>query len=269
MTEVTMIDPIQACENALREEWRYNDEHKIWPSQNLVIERLLERRVEMIGAYAEIHAKLHRHPHALTEFFRAVTYTAVSWSPAKAVEARQDRDRLSEINRRIAEAAGALATLLAERSEIENRSSFHAHGLYHIGEVIESASNGNYMFEWHLREPLQALRSQFDLKYWPSISACAAAIAQDAAASTVDATHPATEVATRANRASKADFFKALYINLDEYGAAGRGFIPHGFHLTDESIASIANCALGLPAETGVDGAYVKRLRQRERHQRS
>ncbi|KEZ19483.1 hypothetical protein CP98_02004 [Sphingobium yanoikuyae] len=121
------------------------------------------------------------------------------------------------------------------------------------------------MFEWHLREPLQALRSQFDLKYWPSIAACVAALADDASDSDVTTPHPATEVATRASRPSKADFFKALYANIDEYGAAGRGLIPRGFRLTDETIASLANCLLDLPAEDGVDGAYVKRLRQRER----
>lgn len=265
----TTTDPIQACEDVLREEWQYNDDRKIWPSQNRIIERLLDRRVELVDAYAEIHEKLHGHPHALKEFFRAVTYTGVSWNPAKNVKARAARDRLWEINQGIAEAAGALAALLGERSELENSSSFHAHGLYHIGEVIEAASAGNYEFEWYLREPLQALRSQFDFKYWPSMSACAAALAQDALASAIETTNIVTEAATRASRASKADFFKALYANIDEYGAAGRGFIPFGFRPTDETMASLANCVLDLSADKVVDGAYVKRLRQRERESRS
>ncbi|WP_298195198.1 hypothetical protein [Novosphingobium sp.] len=91
-----------------------------------------------------------------------------------------------------------------------------------------------------------------------------AALAEDASDSEVVTSHPATEVATRAIRPLKADFFKALYANIDEYGAAGRGLISRGFRLTDETIASLANCLLDLPAEEGVAGAYVKRLRQRE-----
>jgi len=269
MTAETTTDTTRACEDLLRQEREYNEERNIWPSQNKIIDRLLDRRVELIDAYAEIHEKLHSHPHALKEFFRALTYTGVSWNPTKNVEARAARDRLIEINRGIVEAAGALAALLEERSELENSSSFHAHGLYHVGEVIEVASAGNYMFEWHLREPLQALRAQYDFKYWPSMAACAAALAQDALTSEVETSNVVTEAATRANRASKADFFKALYANIDEYGAGGHGFISSGFRLTDETIASLANCVLDLSADQGVDGAYVKRLRQREREGRS
>ena len=262
----TITDPTQACETVLREEWQYNNDRNIWPSQNRIIERLLDRRAELVGAYAEIHEKLHNHPHGIKELFRAVTYTGVSWNPAKNAEARATRDRLSEINQGIAEAAGALSSLLSERSDLENSSSFHAHGLYHIGEVIEAASIGNYEFDWYLREPLHALRGQFDLKYWPSLSACAAALARDALMSEIETTDTATEAATRANRASKADFFKALYANINAYGAAGRGFIPHGFRLTDETIASLANCVLNLSEDKIVDGAYVKCFRQRERN---
>jgi hypothetical protein len=269
MKTTKTIDTTQACEDVLREEWRYNDEQKVWPSQNRVIERLLDRRAEMSGAYAEIHEKLHRHPHALREFFRAVTYTAVSWNPIKTVEARITRNRLAEINRQVVEAAEALAALLEERSVLENLSGFHAHSLYHINEVIERASAGNCIFDWHLKEPLQALRSQYDCKYWPSLAACVTTLAQDASEGDVETTNPVTEVATRSNRASKADFFKALYANIDEYAAAGLGFIPSGLRLTDETIASLANCLLDLPAEQVVDGSYVKRLRQRERAVRS
>jgi len=265
MTSLMATDPTQVCEDVLLEERRYNEEHNIWPSQNKIIDRLLARRVELIDAYAEIHAKLHSHPHALKEFFRAVTYAGVSWNPARNLEARATRDRLIDINQRIAEVGRALAALLEERSELENGSSFHAHGFYHIGEVIEAASAGNYLFDSYLREPLHALRAQFDFKYWPSLAACAAALAQDAMVSQPGATDAVTEVATRASRASKADFFKALYANINEYGAGGYGCLPRGLRLTDETIASIANCVLDLSADSCVDGAYVKRLRQRER----
>jgi hypothetical protein len=266
MSIAKTIDTTGACEEILREEWQYNKDNRIWPSQNRVIDRLLDRRVELGDAYAEIHQKLNAHPHAIEELFRALTYTGASWNPGKNVEARAARDRLAEINRDIADKAEALAELLEERSALENTSSFSAHNFYHIGDVIEAASVGNYLFEQYLRERLHTLRGRFDLKYWPSLGACCGAIAQDALMNDPEATNPITEAATRASRASKADFFKALFVAIDEYGAQGHGFIPTGFRLTDETIASLGNCILDLPADNGVDGAYVKRLRQRRRN---
>jgi hypothetical protein len=71
--------------------------------------------------------------------------------------------------------------------------------------------------------------------------------------------------ATSTARASRADFFKALFVAIEENSAHHHGQLPESFRLTDGSWASSANCALDLGPDELADSNYVKRLRQRLR----
>jgi hypothetical protein len=262
---MTTIDPSAICEAALREKRSYNEEHHIWPSQNLVADRLLARRPELVRAYAELDAKLSRHPHALSEFLHVLLSTAALWNPERNAEAREDRDRLVEVNREIADKANELAGLLEERDELHNRSGFYSSTHYSVCRVIEAASEENGLFRMYVKKPLHALSRQFDLKYWPKISEWVRVLARDADQAELSATDPLTEAATSAARGSRADFFKALFVAINENRVREHGFIPDDLRLTDETLAALANCALDLGPDDGVGGDYVKRLRQRER----
>jgi hypothetical protein len=70
---------------------------------------------------------------------------------------------------------------------------------------------------------------------------------------------------TEGARAGLADSFKAFFVALEEASGRNYGSLPHGFELTDRSVASLLSCALGLDPDQVVDSSYVKRLRQRQR----
>ncbi|MBP0941002.1 hypothetical protein V2K16_14460 [Pseudomonas alliivorans] len=44
-------DAVNSCEAILRKEMEYNIAHKIWPSVNRIVERMLARRIELQDAY--------------------------------------------------------------------------------------------------------------------------------------------------------------------------------------------------------------------------
>lgn len=265
MRDPIPTDPTLACEATLRAERRYNEDHEIWPSQNAVVDRLLARQPEMIRAYREIHEKLGSNPPSCREFWRIVMSTAALWNPERNAKARAGRERLITVNREIAAKAAALAALLDERSELHNTSGFAGQTHYSVFRVIDDAAKNNVMYRMNLRECLRGLSAQFDLKYWPTLGEFMQALSDDAGAAIPEAANPLTEAATQASRASKADFFKALFVAIDENRAREHGFLPNSFKLTDETLASLGTCALDLGADEIVDGAYVKRLRQRER----
>lgn len=254
------------CEAILIDAKRYNDEHSILPSENAVIDRLLARGNELKGAYEELHNKLHSHTPALQIFLQLVLSTAAFWNPDRITEARTERDALARINQQIAGKAAELTSLLNQRSDLHNTSGFVSGTHYHVCEVIEAAAKDNYRFNSYVRERLNALRTQFDLKYWPSLGDFLQALASDAADASPHATDPLTAAATEGSRPSKADFFKALFASIEENNAENCGQLPKGFKLTDNTLASLANCALDLGPDDLVDDQYVKRLRQRERN---
>ena len=94
--------PQKICESILNEEKQYNIEHKILPSENAVVDRLLSRGLELKEAYEELHEKLHKHPPALKVFLGLLLSTAAFWSPEKITKARSERDDLANINQQIA-----------------------------------------------------------------------------------------------------------------------------------------------------------------------
>lgn len=268
MATLLMPDPTQVCEDALRADKAYNVENAILPSENRIIDRLLTRRVELVSAYADIYEKLHDREHGIATILGVVTNVAAFWNPQKVADARDARVRLQEVNREIAELAMDLTGLLEERSEIGNSSGFASDTHYHIAEVIDAASSDNGFYRFHLRDELKPLKSQYDLKYWPSLAEVVRVIGQDAGDADTKATDTLTRAATTGSRGSRADFFKALFQLIRENGDANPGHLPRNFRLSDETLASLANCALDLGPDDLVDGAYVKRLRQRARELR-
>ena len=95
----------EICEAILRAERSDRVQKAILPSEIKVIDRLLDRGLELNDAYEELFNKLHDHPPALKVFFELLQSTATFWSPKKNLEARKDRDKLIEVNRKIAENA--------------------------------------------------------------------------------------------------------------------------------------------------------------------
>lgn len=226
---------------------------------------MLERQVEVQGAYWVLCDRLSARPAAIREFFDLLLRTATVWSPESAVQARGAKKRLEAVNKAIAAQAEALAALLDEREDLHNHSAFFGNTQYHVVDLVEAASVENGHFQFHLRAKLQALRAQYDLKYWPLHGDFIRVLAEDADQVEVLATNAMTETSARASRASLADFFKALFVAIHENRGAARHKFPAEFDMTDGALAAFATVVLGLGPDDLLDASYVKRLRQRER----
>jgi len=256
-------NPIKFCEEKLKSEKEYNLQHNILPIENEIIDRLLIRRTEMANVYLEICEKLATVSSGVWIFLRLIPSLAAIWNPERIAKQRVARTRLETINPEIGQCAEQLTRLLLERNEIYNKSGFSADTHYHIVDVIDVAASGNGHYRSFLKPKLDSLASQYDLKYWPTLPDLVRVIGQDAQIAEISATDPLTQAATTGPRASRADFFKALFAHVDHNIEAGH--LPPDFKLSDNALASIANCALDLGPNDLVDAAYVKRLRQRER----
>lgn len=260
-----MTDAVTACEDILRKERAISVEVEMLVGEVEVIDRLLDRKLELVDAYAELHRKLHGTPWALAKYLQSVLTTAALWNPAAVEETRTARERLRQVNRSIAKKAAELSKLLDERYSLHNESGFSGGTYYHIGQVIEAAGAEHGLYRFRVAKRFRALRSEFGLKYWPTPSACIAALGRDAEKVSLAATDRITAAATEGRRGSLTDFFRAFFEMIKENSEEENGPIPNEFWLSDDSVAALANCALDLEPEAMVDSIYVKRLRQRER----
>ncbi|MFZ6776990.1 hypothetical protein ACO0LD_09145 [Undibacterium sp. Ji83W] len=167
------------------------------------------------------------------------------------------------VNNEIAKKAAELAELMRRRDDLNNTTGFSSNTHYSICDVIKIASRNNSRFAVYVEEKLDILRTQFDLKYWPTIAECVEELANNAEAASPKASDRLTAVATDAVRPSLADFVKAFFEAINESTSRNYGHFPSDFKVTDNSLASLVNCSLNLNPEDFVDGPYIKRLRQR------
>lgn len=126
-------------------------------------------------------------------------------------------------------------------------------------------ARGHYRFEHWVKEPLDSLCSEFDLKYWPDLDDLLNALAQDAAGAEIVATDPLTRAATECGRAGLAAVFRALLAGIEEQKGASDPSWPADFRPTDATLATLISAALNLGPEELVGAECVKRLRQRYR----
>lgn len=257
------------CEEFLLAEKRSNIENQILPSEVAIVDRLLSRSLELTDAYDDLYANLHHHPKALDAFLGALLSTAAFWNPKKMDEARQRRRHLDEVNRKISEHAAALAELLDERSDLHDVSGFISETHDHVCDVVEDAAKSNHLFKFYVQDRLKQLHCQFDMRYWPSLGEFASALALDAYNAKSAASDSLTHAGTAGQRASLTDFFNVFSTALRQNSKSSGGFLPQDLKLKDGTLSALANCALDLPPDEGIDGNYVKRWRQRLRQARA
>ncbi|QGZ31152.1 hypothetical protein [Stutzerimonas stutzeri] len=260
---------VAECESVLRADLTYNKEHGIWPSTNRVIERMLGMRNDLGKAYQDLYEQLHSHHRALESFFDMLVFLPVGWSPEKAIKARKDRDELISVNSQIASLATQLGGLLSRRSDIQETSGFSSETHYHVLDVLKDAAEHNHHFSLYVEDDLVGLHNQYDLKYWPTLSDFAEALAADARDAMVVADNSVTAAATESRKPGLTDFLRAYYSKLDEHSIERGGLIPNTFRLSDAAIASLLSCVLDLSPDKLMSAESVKRFRQGERSKKS
>ncbi|WP_115553717.1 hypothetical protein [Xanthomonas arboricola] len=253
------------CEEFLQEQIRRNEAKGIVPSESKVARTMLNRGLELRSIYQELEQSLGFDGIEWKVFLEfCVLATGAHWTPEKNIADRSARKRLDKVNEAIAGVADQLAELLEEREQINNRGPFSSDTLYHPVEVIDRASERNGHYKSYLKEKLKNL-CQFDLKYWPSLSEMVRVIGNDAEKANVQSHDSRSAAMSQTSRPSVADFVRAIEEGIAENQHCGLGGLPASFRLSDESIATLANVLLNLPAESAKDAKYVKNIRERDK----
>lgn len=258
-------EAVQRSEILLREMKEDLEARNIWPNMRIIIQDLLNRRLELVDVSKETYAALAQQPRALYVFWDAFLHTADGWSPEKIRQARKARGELTGVNAQISELADQLAVLLDRRDHLHNHSGFRSGAQHHIVDFMHEASEHNYLYECHVKEKLDRLTYQYDLKYWPSLSEVIQAIGADAEMAEVTANSDATAAATESRKSGLSDFVKALQARLDDCRVRKYGCLPNDFALSDSCLASLVSCGLDLSPDELVDADFMKRFRQRQR----
>ena len=256
-------------EAILKTKRQYNSDHGIWPSENKVIDRLLERSVEMQSLYGELRANLDENQ--LENLWDALLGVATLWTPESSRALREDQKSLTKINEDIAKLARDLAELMRERYEISERTGFISYEDYHVVDWIDRAAKDNYLYRSYVQENLQNLSTRFDLKYWPRTSEVVDAVADFASEAEIYVNNEWTEELISSPKSSKADYLRVLLKAIDDRKTQGPPLhlLPVNFKMSDSALATFINCSLDLSPDEMVAAEYVKRSRQNIREKKN
>lgn len=223
-----------------------------WP----LLDRLISRETEMMPVWENIAQQRlsWQQCHTLLEqiFFAGASGTKDRNSRLKA-----DYRRLTDLNKKIALQAAALSALLTEQDQILNRNAFLLERTTHIVDLIEAASEKNGHYRSYVREPLDALRNQYDGKYWPSLEQVL-----DVAALEI----PEAEFLRRSEEAivdgrgeAVPDYMREL-LGCIETAKESCWKLPAGFTLSDASLAMLVTVSLDID---NISNDRVKMIRTR------
>lgn len=253
-------------ESILKKIRQYNIDHHILKSQNAVIDRLLDRSVEMKDAYNELGAKLGK---CQQEFlWDAILGAATFFNPESSKNLREDQKTLVKLNKDIAKYASKLSDLMRSRYELSEASGFRSYEDFHVVDWIDRATENNYSYQSFVQEKLHNLSNRFNSKYWPKTFEVIGVISTFAEEAKVQITNEWTKELLASQKCSKADYLRVLLKAIEDKKISGphTHILPKDFRITDRSLATLINGSLDLTAENIVCAEYVKRSRQNIRN---
>ncbi|QHC08068.1 hypothetical protein GRF56_11910 [Aeromonas veronii] len=263
---ITRQEALELCEGLLRKELEYNESRSIWPSVNEVVRILLKQSATMAPVYEELCQKLPQE-REVGSYLDALISSFSLWDEDDLRKAREDRDKLVELNEEISDKASKLVGLLREREYICNRGRFSCERETYLAGLIDRAGSDNHLYTMYLQDEIMPLAARYEPKYWPSVEDVLSEIAIDAVQSQVYALDAATEAGTSSRKSSQADALRAFLAKLEEYALSGA--IPSKFRLSDGSTATMLNCITEQNADSLVTADYIKNFRHKERERSS
>ena len=249
-------------ESILKEIRTNNVKHQILPSENKVIDRLLEYPVEMQSLYDELSDKLSECQKR--NLWGAILGAATFWNPEASKVLREEKKKLFKLKKDIAECADSLAAMIKARRDICETSGIIAYQDCHFLHWVNRAARDNHYYQGYVKEDLDALNGRFDLKYWPDNHDVVAAIGEFAQESEIYASDSWTEELLSSPKHSMADYLRVILKAVEETKEQGppAGLLSADFRLSDNALAVLINCTLDLSPEDSLSSENIKRSRQ-------
>lgn len=263
------------AEKLLSTELKHLTDDGVWPSNCIVIKRLLDDTNEMRKVWEELWKKTG----SQQEFKRVldlIVDVAAGWGPIQQKEHRSALKRFSDLNAEINSAAQKLSDLLKKQRELAETQSIAGRVDRNLMDFIACWAGGKHLFveendracrfkNFVWPELARIRKDYWSSSYWPSIIDLISTIGSDNLNNDQESTDELHLAALASREGSKLDFLRALLTALDE--DREQGCIPDKFSFTSNSLAKIVNCAFGLVDDTYSEVAMKKAVQRIRKEQ--
>ncbi|WP_422473663.1 hypothetical protein [Endozoicomonas sp. ALB032] len=172
-------NPTVFCKGFIEWELKTYQEEKIWMSYWPVMKRMLDRADELVQVFHELieafgySDTLEGYPPQNQYLWLTLEHiwTSQDYCRKDVKQARNDFKELNRLQEEMIELSEQLAGALRRETELYERTGFNKADYQSITDMVELASENNYLYNSYLSKPLKSLAIQYDWKYWPSRAA--------------------------------------------------------------------------------------------------
>jgi len=241
----------------LNDELEYRKEKEVLPSEQAVINRLLERHAEMRPVYEWMLKNLYIKKWDINKYqwqvlLDVLINTAAFSSPDKM---KKKRDALYDARQTlvdISDKAEELASLMDKYMDMRERYCLTCPaGFSDPLDLLDSTATagppGNlncFQYRSMVKDKIDNLRYRFDTRYYPSVSEMLEYISVAAYEHVVEADDRIDRVVLEHRNTSAADVYRAFYALISDN--THLRYLPSEFKMPQELVATAITCALGL-----------------------
>ena len=258
--------PTQFCKAFIKRELKYNKEKGIWMSYWPVMESMINRADELSLPFQELidnfgySDKFEGVPPSNTYIWLTLEliWHSFNFKKEDVIQVRNKYKELKELKKDIVMLASQLASKLQRQDDLYESSGFSKPEYQFHDDLLDQASEGNYLYESHVSEKIKSLTYQYDLKYWPSRSDLLSAIAEfeEVQPNPTHSEYPEHVITGR--QSDFKDFVIAFDNRFDEPNG-----LPSDFRFSHNAMADIINVILDLPADNLATDDAVRNVRHR------
>lgn len=241
----------------LNDELEYRKEKEVLPSEQAVINRLLERHEEMRPVYEWMLKNLYIKKWDINKYqwqvlLDVLINTAAFSSPDKM---KKKRDALYDARQTlvdISDKAEELASLMDKYIDMRERYCLtcpagFSDPLDLLNSTATVGPSGNlncFQYRSMVKDKIDDLRYRFDTRYYPSVSEMLEYISAAAYEHVVEADDRIDRVVLEHRKTSAADVYRAFYALISDN--THLRYLPSEFKMPQELVATAITCALGL-----------------------
>lgn len=256
--------PKDFCTAFIKRELEDCKESEIWMSYWPIMERMIDRADELNAVYEEL---IEKYDYSDKQYCAYVWLTlehvwmSVDYAKKEVEKARAELKELNQLGEEIETLACRLSAALSRQNELYECSGFSKPDYQTVLDLVEEASEHNYLHQSYVSEQIRSLQYQYDLKYWPSRADLVQSIAKFEVRQP-EPTHAEYPDAVLKGRSSNIkDFVIAFDTVFDEQNG-----LPTGFRFSNNAMADIINVILDLPLEKLTTGEAIRVVRNRQRN---
>ncbi|OLQ93070.1 hypothetical protein BIY22_00840 [Vibrio panuliri] len=270
VTKLPTNSPTDFCVAFIERELEDNREKKIWMSRWPIMQRMIDQASNLERVFNElIHRfgyadKLAIHYESERPNAEAVWLTlehiwmSEDFAKEEFIQARTNRRELLKLQEDISELSCRLAGMLRRQSELYELSGFRRHDYQTAIDSLVQGGEHNYLFGAYVKNELESLAYQYDLKYWPSRADVVEAIGEFEELQPIPRHVEIPDAVLDGRASDHKDFVLAFDAQFDEINQ-----LPIGFRFSNQAMADIINVVLDFPEDKLILGDTIRTIRNR------